>query len=129
MKKIYILFLLPLLVATTCEDDDVNSGFESHYIIQNDSSTDLILFTEGGGQLSVVSQTELFVASDFNNTTDPISPSESAIFNNIKLYKVVGENFILVYNQSPIDDSLWVFNEPSGNRFEYRLVITDELVD
>jgi len=129
MKKIYLLLLLPLLVATTCEDDDVNSGFETQYIIQNDSSTDLILFTEGGGQLPIASQNELFVASDLNNDANPISPAESAIFSTIKLYEIIDEDFILVYNQDPIDDNFWTFSEPSENRFEYRLIITDELVD
>ena len=129
MKKIYILLLLPLLVATTCDDDEVNSGFESQYIIQNNSNTDLILFTEGGGQLPVASQAELLITTDLNNIAEPISPAESGIFSNIKLYEMANENFILVYNQSPIDDSAWTFNEPSENRFEYRLIITDDLVD
>jgi len=85
MKKVFLLLLLPLLVATTCEDDDLSSGFESQYIIQNDSSTDLILFTEGGGQLPVASQSNLQFASDLNQATEPISPSESFAFSNIKL--------------------------------------------
>lgn len=130
VKRLFIVLILPLIVATTCDDDsDINSGFETQYIIQNDSSIDLILFTEAGGQLPVASQSEFRVASDLNNTTDPITPSESFVFSNIKLYKMVDSDFILTYVQNPIDDALWVFNEPSENRFEYRLIITDDLLD
>ena len=39
------------------------------------------------------------------------------------------DNFILVYEQNPIDDDLWVYSEPSENRFEYRLIITDATID
>ncbi len=130
VKRLFLVLLLPLIVATTCDDDDnINSGFESQYIIQNNSSIDLILFTEGGGQLPVASQSEFRVASDLNNTTDPITPSESFIFSNIKLYKMADSDFILTYEQNPIDDALWVFSEPNENRFEYRLIITDDLLD
>lgn len=130
VKRLFLVLLLPLFVATTCEDDDASiSGFETQYIIQNDSSIDLILFTEGGGQLPVASQSDFRIASDLNATTDPITPSESFIFSNIKLYKMVDANFILAYEQNPIDDALWVFSEPTENRFEYKLIITDDLID
>jgi hypothetical protein len=129
IKRLYLILLLPLIVATQCEDDDINSGFETEYIIQNDSDIALILFTEGGGQLPVASQSNLFVASNLNQTTNSITPSESNIFSNIKLYKMENDNFILVYEQNPIDDDLWVYSEPSENRFEYRLIITDATID
>ncbi len=130
VKRLFLVLLLPLIVATQCDDDnDGISGFETQYIIQNNSSIDLILFTEGGGQLPVASQSDFRVASDLNNTTDPITPSESFIFSNIKLYKMVDSNFILTYEQSPLDDVLWVFNEPNENRYEYKLIITDDLID
>jgi hypothetical protein len=129
IKRIYILLLLPLIVATQCEDDDTYSGFETDYMIQNDSSIDLILFTEGGGQLPIPNATEFRVSSDISQTATAISPTTSNIFNNIKLYKVENENFILVYEQDPLDDELWVYNEPLENRFEYRLIITDALLD
>ncbi len=130
VKRLFLVLLLPLIVATQCDDDDLSiSGFETQYIIQNDSSIDLILFTDGGGQLPVASQSDLRVASDLNNTTNPITPAESFIFSNIRLYKMVDANFILTYEQDPIDDTLWVFNEPTENRYEYKLVITDDLID
>lgn len=130
VKRLFLVLLLPLIVDTQCDDDDLsNSGFETQYIIQNDSSIDLILFTDGGGQLPVASQSDFRVASDLNNTTNPITPAESFIFSNIRLYKMVDANFILTYEQDPIDDTLWVFNEPTENRYEYKLVITDDLID
>lgn len=129
IKRLYILLLLPLIVATQCEDDDTYSGFETDYIIQNDSSIDLILFTEGGGQLPVASEAELRVASDLNQTTNAISPATSNIFGNIKLYKIENDNFILAYEQDPIDDDLWIYSEPSENRYQYKLIITDALID
>ncbi|MFK7833530.1 MAG: hypothetical protein AB8B52_09655 [Winogradskyella sp.] len=128
-KKLYLILLLPLIVATTCEDDDINSGFETEYFIQNDSSIDLVLFTEGGGQLPVPSEGELRVSGDLNQDAEPISPSESFIFSNIKLYKMDNEDFVLAYEQSPLDDALWIFSETSENRFAYRLIITDALLD
>ena len=129
VKRLFLLLLLPLLVATTCDDDNIDSGFETKYIIQNDSSIDLILFTEGGGQLPVASLSELLVTTDLNRETEPIPPEESFIFNNIKLYKMVDSNFILAYEQNPINDDLWTLSEPSENRFEYKLIITDNVLD
>ena len=38
-------------------------------------------------------------------------------------------DFIQVYEQSPINDDLWLFNEPSVNRFQYSLIITDETLN
>ncbi|WP_400077934.1 hypothetical protein [Winogradskyella sp. R77965] len=129
IKKLYVLLLLPLIVATQCEDDDINSGFETEYIIQNDSSIDLILFSESNMQFPIDSQSNLVVGSNLNQITEPILPTESFVFNNIKLYKMVDDNFILAYGQDPIDDNLWVFNEPSENRYVYKLIITDNSLD
>ncbi|WP_296314871.1 hypothetical protein [Winogradskyella sp. UBA3174] len=69
------------------------------------------------------------VASDLNDTTDPITPSESFIFSNIKLFKTVDANYILTYDQDPIHNDLWIFNEPTKNRYEYKLIITDDVLD
>lgn len=128
-EKTLLLLLLPLIVATTCEDDDLNSGFETEYIIQNNSSINLILITELDTQITIESKTSYNFNSALNQTTDSISPSESFIFSNIKLYKAENGNFILVYDQDPIDDGLWIFSEPSENRYQYDLVITDDLIN
>jgi len=43
MKRIALILLLaPFLLATQCEDDE-NSGFETTYIIENDTGIDLYL--------------------------------------------------------------------------------------
>ncbi|MDB9720944.1 hypothetical protein OAA67_03605, partial [Winogradskyella sp.] len=125
VKRRYLLFLLPLIVATQCEEDELSSGFQTEYIIQNDSNTNLILFREGFEQVVIESTSNYQLGSELNQTTNEIAPSESLVFNSVKLYIEENENFILIYNQDPIDDSLWEFSEPSENRFTYRLTITD----
>lgn len=129
MKKIFLLLLLPLIVATTCEEDDLNSGFETEYIIQNDSSIDLILLQEGGFQTTIENGTSFLLASDLNQETNSINPSETFAFNTIKLYKTENDNFILAYKQEPINDDLWTFDEPVTNRYNYTLIITDDLLN
>ena len=129
MKKLFLLLLVPLLMATQCDDDLDNSGFETDYLLQNDSSIDLFLLTEGAVFIEIESQSVRSVGNTLNSTTSSIVPSESNVFSNIKLYKMDNSNFILAYEQTPIDDDLWLFNEPSINRFEYTLIVTDELID
>lgn len=128
MKRLFILLLLPLIVAVTCEEDDLTSGFETEYILQNDSSLDLIFFPEGSSKFTVESKSSLTIAIDLNQETNPITPSETFTFSSIELYKSENNNFIQVYKQDPVDDNTWVLNEPTENRFEYKLIITDELL-
>jgi hypothetical protein len=129
IKKIFLLLLVPLLMATQCDDDLDNSGFETTYFIQNDSSFDLFLLSEGDAFVEIESQSVKSIGSALNSATSSIVPSESYAFSNIKLYKMDQSNFILAYEQTSIDNNLWVFNEPSINSFKYTLVITDELLD
>lgn len=129
MKRVYLLILLPFLVSFQCEDDLDTSGFETTYLLQNDSSIDLFLLSNGNSFVDVESQSEVSVGSTLNSVTEPIVPSESFIFEDIKLYKADGGDFILVYEQVPLADELWILNEPSVNRFEYTLVITNDLLD
>ncbi|PWH82555.1 hypothetical protein DIS18_09930 [Algibacter marinivivus] len=129
MKKIFLLLLLPLIVATTCEEDHLNSGFETEFIIQNDSSIDLILLQEGGFQTTIENGTSFLLASDLNQETNSINPSETFAFNVINLYKTENDNFILAYKQEPINDDLWTFDEPVTNRYNYTLIITDDLLN
>jgi len=127
MKKIYLLLLLPFLVATQCEEE--NTGFETNYLVQNNSGIDLLLLTEDDRFLELASQSTISVGSVLNSATSPILPSESFLFSYIKLYSSDNDNFILVYKQDPINDDLWGFSEPVMNRFEYKLLITDELIN
>lgn len=129
MKRVSLLLLLPFLVSFQCEDDFDNSGFETTYLIQNDSNTDLFLLNNQNSFVDVESQSEISVGSTLNSETEPVIPSESFVFEDIKLYKTEGGDFILVYEQVPLDDEIWILNEPSVNRFEYTLIITDDLLD
>ena len=123
------MLLFPLVVATQCDDDLENSGFETEYVLQNDSSIDLLLLTDGGVLKEIESLSNFSVGSELNQVTNSILPSESYVFNGIKFYKKEASDFILVYEQAPIVDDLWVYNEPSENRYEYTLIITDALID
>lgn len=127
MKKIYLILLLPFLVATQCEEE--NTGFETNYLVHNNSSIDLFLLNEQDRFIEIESQSTISIGSVLNSTTSPIVPSESLVFSNIKLYTTDNDNFILVYIQDPIDDDLWFFNEPVMNRYEYKLVISDDIMD
>lgn len=129
MKRLLLVLLSPILMSTQCEDDFDNSGFETSYLLQNDSSIALFLLDERDSFTTIETQSTLAIGSDLNSETNPIAPSESFIFSNIRLYKMENEDFILVYEQTPISDSLWELNEPLVNKFEYTLIITDELID
>ena len=124
MKRIFLILLFPFLVAFQC-DDDVDSGFETTYIIQNDSGTDLFFLNSQQRFIEVPSQSELSIGSSLKNEASPILPTEAFLFNDIKLYRSENDNFIINYSQDPIVDGLWNLTEPVVNRFEYTLIITD----
>ena len=128
MKRIFLILLFPFLVAFQC-DDDVDSGFETTYIIQNDSSTDLYFLDSQQRFIELPGQSELAIGSALKNEASPTVPSESFVFNNISLYRSENGNFILTYQQDPIQDGLWSLTEPTINRFEYILVITGADLD
>jgi hypothetical protein len=128
MKKLFLLLLLPLVLATQCEDD-ISSGFETIYLIENRSSTDLLYLTPQNSFVEVPVDAEISIGSDLNSETNPIPPSDSFIFSEIKLYSDDNESFILVYSQEPIDNASWQLNEPMVNRFEYKLIITDDVLN
>jgi len=129
LKRIHLLLLLPFIVATQCENDDFNSGFETEYVIENDLDSDLILLSANDPQIAISSKAGYSLSSVLNQTTESILPSESFSFSHVKLYKKENDDFILVYNQDPIDDSLWIYSETSENKYEYRLIITEELIN
>ncbi|MCX2718032.1 hypothetical protein [Lentiprolixibacter aurantiacus] len=124
MKRIFLILLFPFLVAFQC-DDDVDTGFETTYIIRNDSSTDLYFLDSQERFVGLPGQSELSIGSALKNEASPLLPSESFVFNDIRLYRSENGNFILSYQQDPVEDEIWSLTEPSINRFEYTLVITD----
>ena len=129
MKKFVLVFLAPFLMATQCEDDFDTSGFETSYLIQNNSNTDLFLLDETDSFTLIKANAILTIATALNLTTNPIKPSESLIFTGVSLYKKENDDFILSYRQSPLLDDSWELREPQINRFEYTLLITDQLID
>lgn len=129
MRKICLVFLLPLLFAFQCEDDDGSTGFETSYFIQNETNTSLFYFGFDDRLIEIEAQSSDLFRSELNNETLPIPPSESIDFSTLQLFRNVDSDIILIYEQTPIDDDQWLFDEPSENRFEYTLVITEELIN
>ncbi|MFN2396969.1 MAG: hypothetical protein ABR597_14915 [Bacteroidales bacterium] len=125
MKYLRLLFLAPLLMAFQCESDD-EPVFMTDYFIQNNSSFDLILFTEEAGEIIIESQTRQRIATA-TSLNSFIVPSENIAFSNITLNRVDSSgNISVVYEQNPIVDELWTENTLSTYDNEYNLIITDE---
>ncbi len=129
IPRALLIAMAPLLMATQCEDDFIDSGFETSYLIQNDTSTDLFLLNAGSGFTEVKSMTSVPIGSDLNSITVPIPPSASGVLTDIELFEKMEGDYIRVYLQSPLDDDSWEFRELSENRYEYVLRITDQLLD
>jgi hypothetical protein len=129
MKKLFLLVLFPFLMSFQCEDDFENSGFETSYKIQNNSNMDLFYIDEYNQISQIAKQSSSIIGFTLNNETIPVMPTASLRFEAIKLYSLVNEDYILRYQQTPVDDNLWVLTEPFENAFEYTLIITDQLLD
>jgi hypothetical protein len=125
MNRIALLLLLaPFLLATQCEDDE-NSGFETNYLMENDTGTDLYLMREDNRFLQIKDQSSESIGSELNSITEPVPPEEAQVIEGIQLFERVNTDFILRYRQDPLENELWTLTEPSVNRFEYKLVITE----
>lgn len=129
MNRIVLLMLLPFLMATTCVEDIETTGFESEYFLKNDAGSDLFLLDEDNVFVKIESGTTKSIGNALNPETSPISPSASYVINAIKLYTKEGDDFVLVYTQELINDNLWIFNEPTVNRYTYTLIIKDALLN
>lgn len=123
-KIVCFIILAPVLMATQCEDDFENSGFETNFVIQNDAERDLFLLKQGTVFEKITASSTLNIGSELNSETISIAPSESFQFNEVKLFVLEDGNYNLVYEQNPINDELWILSEPSVNRFEYKLIVT-----
>ena len=129
MKKVILLLLsTPFLLATQCEDEE-NIGFETNYIIENQTGIDLYLLRPENRFLKIPGQSSEFIGSDLNSDTEPIPPEETTVIEGIQLFERVNEDFILRYDQNPLDNEQWIFEETEINRFEYRLLINSALLD
>ena len=121
--------LFPFLMSFQCEDDFENAGFETSYKIQNNSNVDLFYIDESNQIWQIAKQSSSIIGSTLNNETIAVMPTASLLFEAIKLYASENGDYVLRYQQTPVDDELWVLSEPLENVFEYTLVITDQLLD
>lgn len=128
MKKKFLLLLVPFLLAFQCDEEEL-TGFETNYLLQNDTSSDLFYLSENDNFIAVESQSRFSFGSSLNPATSAISPTESGLFSSIKLYALSGTDYVLVFSQDPVDDAAWVLSEPETNRYEYRLTITDSDIE
>ena len=129
MKKVFLLMLFPFLMSFQCEDDFENAGFETSYKIQNNSNVDLFYIDESNQISQIAKQSSSIIGSTLNNETIAVMPTASLLFEAIKLYASENGDYVLRYQQTPVDDELWVLSEPLENVFEYTLIITDQLLD
>lgn len=124
MRKVTLLFLVPLLLSMQCESDDV-PAFSSEFYLQNNSSVDLIWLNADAEEITIESQSEQFlgVSTDLDSF---ISPSKTTAFDAITLYrkKETGALTIL-YEQRPVVDDQWTFATPWEYERNYLLMITD----
>ena len=127
MKKLplFLLVLIPALLSFQCEEEFVNR-FQTNLVVTNDSSFDLVLETIEGNLSAIQSQESLYI-DGYSAESGFILPSEFTSINSIKLYKRDdNQNLILVYNQSPLNDDLWIINQSTGMDVDYVLTITDD---
>lgn len=120
--------MAPLLMATQCDEDD-EILFQTEFVIQNDSNTDLTITVDPDIELALERQSGLPVWIAFDARA-AITPTENTNITEIKLYKKDDEgNEVLAYDQDPIVNNLWVFTEDTPGDYKYTLVITDDLLD
>ncbi len=130
MKKLLVLcFIAPLLMATQCEDDFNTDGSETSFVIQNDSGITLSFPLENGNFIAIENGSVFVVSSEFRDDSTPLLPSESPAFEEITLFQEQDGEAVQVYEQNPIDNALWVLDEPFERNFEYRLTITPDLIN
>jgi len=95
------------------------------YIVQNNSSLDLILTIDEGVQRKISRNSNFLIGTSDHCESDLI-PSENDLFKSIHIHKGdVNNNLVLLYTHNPIQDSMWIKHEKSNNNFEYTLEIND----
>ncbi len=128
MKKLLLLLIAPILMATQCEDDN-DPLVSTEFYIQNDSSIDLTYLTDSATEFLIESNSSQFIAINTNSSSS-VLPSENTAFDNVILYKLdPSGTFITVYEQDPINNENWELTIVSGFDYTYTLIITDDLLD
>lgn len=107
----------------------VEDRFHTNLVVQNDSSMVLTLEIVPDNIFLLPIQDSAYI--DSNSSTEGfILPSEFEFLESIRLYSSdEDDNLILVYQQNPIDDELWVINESTTRDVDHILNITDELLN
>lgn len=119
MKILNYLFVTIILMMSIDCDRYEYSGFTTAYIIVNESPDDIFYFNNSSLSL-IKSSRELEIGTMLNNETEIILPSE--YFHKIKIYKLINDDYVLFYEQNPIDNNLWESSEISENNFECKLI-------
>jgi hypothetical protein len=116
------------LFAIQCEDD-VLPLFQTLYTVQNNSSLDLYYINPDTEFLLIPNQSKFIVASDLNQDNAAISPEASDQLETLKLYELIEGNYVLYYEQDPIDNALWDVGEPTVDNFKFTLTLEEIVID
>ena len=130
MKKLCFLIFIPLLFAIQCEDDVLSDPlFQTLYTVQNNSSLDLYYINPDTEFLLIPNQSKFIVASDLNQANTAITPEDSDQLETLKLYELIEGNYVLYYEQDPIDNALWDVGEPTVDNFKFTLTLEEIVID
>jgi hypothetical protein len=116
------------LFAIQCEDD-VLPLFQTLYTVQNNSSLDLYYINPDTEFLLIPNQSEFNVASDLNQANAAITPEDSDQLETLQLYELIEGNYVLYYEQDPIDNALWDVGEPTVDNFKFTLTLEEIVID
>jgi hypothetical protein len=116
------------LFAIQCEDD-VLPLFQTLYTVQNNSSLDLYYINPDTEFLLIPNQSEFIVASDLNQDDTAITPEDSDQLETLKLYELIEGNYVLYYEQDPINNTLWDVGEPTVDNFKFTLTLEEIVID
>jgi hypothetical protein len=122
----YILLILPILFSFQCEEDINEDLFQTNLVITNNSSIDLVLETDNNIISTIETQDSQYIEG-YSSEAGFAMPSDIPTISSIKMYsRDENQNLILVYDQSPLVDNLWIINESTTMDVDHVLVITDE---
>ena len=120
---------MPFFLAFQCEEDNISEDFNTNLVVQNDSSFDLLLESVPNNIFDLPIGDSQYIEGG-SSPDGFLLPSEFENINNIRIYRRDDDNNLqLVYEQSPIYDSLWVINESTTKDVDHILIINDDKLD
>ena len=69
------------------------------------------------------------MASDLNQDNIAITPEDSDQLEILKLYELIEGNYVLYYEQDPINNALWDVGEPTVDNFKFTLTLEEIVID